>query len=72
MERASFMYSKGVPMDHIKRITWDLTAFCNLNVHRGFLDAAGMIYVCEARHLCSLLKLNAIFPELRGHCGSVT
>lgn len=49
-----YTYSIGVPMDHIKRITWDLTAFwtlkdlCNLRVNGGFLDAAGMIYVCEA------------------------
>ncbi len=36
-----------------------------MHAHRGFLDVAGMIHVCETRHLCLLLKPNAVFPELR-------
>lgn len=36
-----------------------------MHAYRGFLDAAGMIHVCGARHLCLLLKPNAAFPDLR-------
>lgn len=34
-------------------------------MYTGFLGAVRMINVCKARHLCSFLKPNTVFPDLK-------